>query len=56
LFRGLPLAAAIEAATSQWLGWIIGRCTSRDHGIPLRLPYLTGFVMHCAIEDEAYPP
>jgi len=53
LFRGLPLAAAIEAATRQWLGWTIGRRTSRDYGIPVGLPYLIGFVVHCAIEDEA---
>ena len=53
LSRGLPLEAAIEAATRQWMGWTIRRQTSRDYGIPLGLPYLTGFVVHCAIEDEA---
>ena len=53
LFQGLPLEAAIEAATRQWMGWTIGRRIYRDYGIPLGLPYLTGFVVHCAIEDEA---
>jgi len=53
LFRGRPLQAAIDAATRQWMGWTIGRQTSRDYGIPVGLPYLTGFVVHCAIEDEA---
>lgn len=47
-----PLAmTAIAAATRQWMGWTIDRQTSRDYGIPSRLPHLTGFVVHCAIED-----
>ena len=53
MFRGLPLATAIDAATRQWMGWTIGRHISRDYGIPIGLPYLTGFVVHCAIEDES---
>jgi len=53
LSRGLPLQAAIDTATRQWMGWTFRRQTSRDYGIPLGLPYLTGFVVHCAIEDEA---
>jgi hypothetical protein len=53
LFRGQPLEAAIAAATRQWMGWSIGRQISKDYGIPFGLPYLTGFVVHCAIEDEA---
>jgi len=52
LFRGLPLQAAIDAATRQWMGWTIRRQTSLDYGIPLGLPYLIGFVVHCAIADE----
>ncbi len=46
LFRGLGLAAAIEAAVARWMGWTISRRTSRDTGIPHGLPYLTGFVTH----------
>ncbi|MFN4343435.1 MAG: hypothetical protein ACK4FE_15580 [Azonexus sp.] len=53
LFRGLTLTQAIDAAAQQWMGWRIGRQTSRDYGIPRGLPYLTGFVIHCEIvEDE----
>ena len=53
LFRGLTLQDAIDAATRQWMGWTVGRRIYRDYGIPIGLPYLTGFVVHCAIEDEA---
>jgi hypothetical protein len=50
---GHALDEAIRAATQQWMGWAIGRQTSRDHGIPRGVPYLTGFVIHCGIvEDE----
>jgi hypothetical protein len=50
---GLALTDAIHAATRQWLGWTIGRRTSKDYGIPVGLPYLTGFVIHCEIAEEA---
>ena len=53
LYRGQTLADAINTATQQWMGWTIGRQTSKDYGIPRGLPYLTGFVIHCAITDEA---
>jgi hypothetical protein len=53
LFRGETLADAIHAATRQWMGWTIGRQTSKQYGIPRGLPYLTGFVIHCAITDES---
>ena len=53
MYRGVPLADAINAATQQWMGWTIGRQTSKDYGIPRGLPYLTGFVIHCAIAEEA---
>ena len=36
------------------MGWTIGRVTSRDYGIPRGLPYLTGFVIHCEVTDEAF--
>jgi hypothetical protein len=52
LHAGRPLADAIQAATRQWMGWTIGRQTSRDYGIPRGLPYLTGFVIHCGIVEE----
>ena len=53
MLEGLALKDAIAAATRQWMGWTIGRQTSKDYGIPKGLPYLTGFVIHCAIEAEA---
>ena len=48
----LPLVDAIAAATTKWMGWTIGRRTSRETGIPHGLPYLTGYVMHAAIEAD----
>ena len=53
LYRGQTLADAIHAATHQWMGWTIGRQTSKQYGIPRGLPYLTGFVIHCEITDES---
>lgn len=52
LFRGHTLAESVHAATQQWMGWKIGRQTSKDYGIPRGLPYLTGFVIHCEIVDS----
>lgn len=52
LFEGKPLQDAINAATARWMGWTIGRQTSKDYGIPRGLPYLTGFVIHSEITDE----
>jgi hypothetical protein len=49
LFAGLTLAAAFDAAVARWMGWRIGKHTEREHGIPRDLPYLTGWVTHCAI-------
>jgi len=53
LHVGRPLADAIQAATRQWMGWTIGRQTSRDYGIPRGLPYLMGFVIHCELVEDA---
>ena len=52
LYQGQALQDAINAATQRWMGWTIGRQTSKDYGIPRGLPYLTGFVIHCEINDE----
>ena len=52
LYDGASLTDAINAATGRWMGWTIGRQTSKDYGIPRGLPYLTGFVIHCEISDE----
>jgi hypothetical protein len=50
---GKHVEQAIHAAITQWMGWTINRRTSKDSGIPQGLPYLTGFVIHCAITEEA---
>jgi isocitrate dehydrogenase len=52
LCTGEPLAAAIDATIARWMGWRIDRKTSRDEGIPVGLPYLTGRVTHVQILDE----
>ena len=51
LYAGATLADAIEQATARWMGWTIGRSTSKQYGIPMGLPYLTGFVIHCEITE-----
>ena len=53
LYQGQPLPDAINAATQRWMGWTIGRQTSKQYGIPRGLPYLTGFVIHCEIVEES---
>jgi hypothetical protein len=52
LYVGKPPKDAIDAATQTWMGWTIGRQTSKDYGIPRGMAYLTGFVIHCAIIEE----
>jgi hypothetical protein len=53
MHHGANLDAAIAAATQEWMGWTIGRITSKEYGIPRGLPYLTGFVIHTEITEEA---
>jgi hypothetical protein len=53
LYAGATLADAIAQATQRWMGWTIGRSTSKQYGIPKGLPYLTGFVIHCEIIEES---
>ena len=53
LYEGKALAEAINAATQRWMGWTIGRQTSKQYGIPRGLPYLTGLVIHCEIVEES---
>ena len=52
LCRGNTLKEAIDAAVTRWMGWKISKTNERLQGIPSRLPYLTGFVIHCEIVDE----
>jgi len=53
MHAGANLKDAIHTATQRWMGWPIGRQTSKECGIPKGLPYLTGFVIHCEIVEEA---
>ncbi|MDP1525266.1 MAG: hypothetical protein Q8M20_05615 [Rhodocyclaceae bacterium] len=53
MLHGSELASAISQATQRWMGWTIGYQTSKQYGIPKGLPYLTGFVIHCEIVEEA---
>ena len=52
LYVGKPLKDAIDAATLKWMGWTIGRQTSKDYGIPRGMAYLTGFVIQSGIDAE----
>ena len=52
LLIGNSVEQAVHAAVARWMGWTIGRQTSKQHGIPRGMPYLTGFVIHCDICDE----
>ena len=51
---GANLAVAITKATAEWLAWRISASTSRETGIPVGLPYLTGFVINEGIDAEPY--
>jgi hypothetical protein len=53
IHAGLALETAIDVAITRWMGWTISRTTSRETGIPKRLPYLTGFVGLYEIMAEA---
>lgn len=53
LHEGKTLADAINAATGRWMGWTIGRQTAKQYGIPRGLQYLTAFVIHCEIVEDA---
>lgn len=52
LHENKSLHDAINAATTRWMGWTIGRQTSKQYDIPRGLPYLTGFVIHCGLAEE----
>ncbi len=45
----LGLEPAIASAIRRWQGWRIDRSTERQHGIPVGMPYLTGWVQHFAL-------
>jgi hypothetical protein len=47
------LEQAVEATTRGWMAWRISRRTSRETGIPVGMPFLTGFVISESIAAEA---
>jgi hypothetical protein len=51
---GLTIDAAVAQAIAKWMDWKIGRITARETGIPRGLPYLTGFVIHCGLDEVCY--
>ena len=54
LTGGLVIDTAIAQAIAKWMDWKIGRLTARETGIPRGLPYLTGFVIHCGLDEVCY--
>ena len=54
LAGGLAIDAAVAQAIAKWMDWKIGRLTARETGIPRGLPYLTGFVIHCGLDEVCY--
>ena len=53
LLRNPDIHAAVAQAIAKWMEWKIGRITACESGIPRGLPYLTGFVIHAQIIEEA---
>ena len=53
LHERASLENAISSAIARWMTWRIGKGTSRATGIPVGLPYLTGFVVQEGILAEA---
>jgi hypothetical protein len=52
LLANPAVASAVRSAVTRWMGWTITPAITRTTGIPAGLPYLTGFVIHAAIEAE----
>lgn len=50
---GRGIDGAIAVAIAKWMDWTIGPKLSRATGIPVGLPYLTGFVVQAGLEAEA---
>jgi hypothetical protein len=52
-YHGQALPDAITTTVAAWMRMTIKRRIAIDYGIPSGLPYLTGFVIHAKINDEA---
>lgn len=53
LASGQSLQDAILATTRQWMVWAVSKRTGKHFGIPRDVPYLTGFVILCAIIEDS---
>lgn len=53
LHAGHTLDDAIHAATQRWMDWEVCRADHKVYGIPVGMPLLIGFVIHCEIAEEA---
>lgn len=51
LYKGLPLETAIQNTVDNWMLYIISREAAKECGIPVGLPYLTGFALSMDNED-----
>lgn len=51
--RNIDCETAINSAIRTWQDWRISRQTEREEGIPVGLPYLTGWVQHFAVAAAA---
>ena len=51
LHKGLPLETAIQNTVDNWMTYIISRKAAKECGIPVGLPYLTGFALSMDNED-----
>ncbi len=43
---------AVAMASQKWMSWTIGSTIQRNYGIPKGLPYLTGFVIQSAVDQD----
>ena len=50
--QGCNMPQAIAKAVAQWMRWKIGRTAHGHYGIPLGMPHLSGFVIHCNIHQD----
>ncbi len=50
--RSPDMRQAVALATEKWMSWPVGRTIQRDYGVPKELPYLTGFVIQSAMDQD----
>ena len=50
--QGCNMPQAIAKAVAQWMSWKIGRTAHNHYGIPMGMPHLSGFVIHCNIHQD----